>query len=80
MYSCKGCDKRFPGCHDECEEFQNERRLHEAWKQKVKDAKQKEGDYYGYQINKKERIRRRDFDRNQKRGRENNSKGTRRGE
>lgn len=31
-FSCNGCDKRFPGCHSQCETYKKEKKKYEALK------------------------------------------------
>jgi hypothetical protein len=31
-FSCKGCDKRFPGCHSQCETYKQEKVEYDALK------------------------------------------------
>ena len=42
MIACKDCDKRTPGCHGSCEEYQKYRRDLDEQNQKVRDEKQKD--------------------------------------
>lgn len=37
--SCKGCEDRYPGCHDKCENYK-------AWKKKHDEAKKAERTYH----------------------------------
>lgn len=30
IYSCKGCDSRFPGCHSTCPTYRAEKAVHDA--------------------------------------------------
>lgn len=32
IYSCKGCEKRYPGCHGKCEAYIAEKEKHDALK------------------------------------------------
>ena len=32
IYSCKGCEKRYPGCHGRCEAYLSEKAKHDALK------------------------------------------------
>lgn len=46
--TCKGCEERYPGCHDHCESYQDAR---EEWSQRQKDIRKnkrlyKEFDHY----------------------------------
>lgn len=38
MNPCKGCEERFPACHDSCEKYQ-------AWKKDREEAKEKRRKY-----------------------------------
>ncbi len=49
---CKDCDRRNPGCHDKCEDYQEFHRKKMELRQKIKDAKDK---YYGSLALKKRR-------------------------
>lgn len=45
-FTCKGCEKREPGCHDHCEKYQKEKADYEARKEQInKDASIKQGVY-----------------------------------
>ena len=33
-FSCKGCDKRYPGCHSQCETYKREKLEYDALKAK----------------------------------------------
>lgn len=33
-FSCKGCDKRYPGCHSQCETYKREKLAYDALKAK----------------------------------------------
>lgn len=32
IYSCKGCEKRYPGCHGKCEAYLADKAKHDALK------------------------------------------------
>ena len=38
-FTCKGCPKRTPGCHDSCEKYQHEKAEYEAMKAKLQKEK-----------------------------------------
>ena len=40
IYSCKGCEKRYLGCHSECEEYLTQKAAHDAMREA--ERKQKE--------------------------------------
>ena len=46
MFSCKGCERRYIGCHDACEKYKAEKAAHEAQKEtkRIKDGL----DYYTF--------------------------------
>lgn len=56
VFSCYGCEKRYPGCHDTCEKYKAERAAHEA--KKEMEQIQKGLNYYQYKQVKKNRDKR----------------------
>lgn len=43
---CRGCEKRYPGCHDKCEDYQAARAEFEEWKKKERRDKDREADQF----------------------------------
>ena len=37
--NCRGCEKRFPGCHDKCKDFQQYKAEREAELEQIRQAK-----------------------------------------
>lgn len=58
-FPCKECTKRYPGCSDHCEEYQEVK----AYKEKLKAKRQKEsiytGEWHTYIYEHSNRMRRR---------------------
>lgn len=44
---CKDCKKRFPGCHDYCETYLEEKEEHEQVRMKARREKDADNDFYG---------------------------------
>lgn len=38
-FTCKGCERRFPGCHGSCDKYQAEKAAHEARKKEEQNQK-----------------------------------------
>lgn len=36
IYSCKGCQQRYPGCHSKCETYKIEKAAHDEQKKALK--------------------------------------------
>ena len=43
---CRGCEKRYPGCHGKCEDYQAARAECEAGKEKERRDKDREADQF----------------------------------
>ena len=52
MFECKGCTKRHPGCHSECESYLAEKKRLQA----QKDAHESERNFNAYQISHAQRL------------------------
>lgn len=39
-FTCKGCEKRVPGCHGSCDKYKEEKAAHEARKEKKRQKTQ----------------------------------------
>lgn len=39
-FTCKGCEKRVPGCHGSCDKYKEEKTAHEARKEKKRQKTQ----------------------------------------
>ena len=37
--SCKGCTRRYVGCHSDCEDYKEEKRLRDERNEQIKNAK-----------------------------------------
>lgn len=44
QFSCKGCTKRFVGCHSVCTDYIEAKRCREEMKSRISEAKKREGD------------------------------------
>lgn len=45
-YGCKGCNKRYPGCHDHCETYQSTK----AENERIKDLHKADIEYRNYSL------------------------------
>lgn len=45
---CKNCDKRYIGCHSECEDYQNYKNELEDMKAKIRKAKRNDSEMRDY--------------------------------
>lgn len=45
---CKACEKRYPGCHGECEAYKADRAEWDKRKAAVSEARMKQGDLTAY--------------------------------
>lgn len=46
IYSCMGCKKRRPGCHDYCEDYAKDLAKNNERKDKIRKAKKEEDEYF----------------------------------
>ena len=51
-YSCRDCDKRYPGCHDSCEAYQKFKEDLDARNKKIKESKQNQLEWERYRNDK----------------------------
>lgn len=54
---CKDCEKRYPGCHDYCEDYLDEKEQDEKLKAKIRKEKQAEDDYYAAWYSNRKKMR-----------------------
>jgi hypothetical protein len=55
---CKDCDKRYPGCHDYCETYLDEKEKHDKLREKIRKDKQGDIDYYDAWYSNRKKMRR----------------------
>lgn len=49
---CKGCDKRYVGCHSECVTYLQQKKERDEEQESLKKAKSKDFEYYSFKAEK----------------------------
>lgn len=56
-FPCKDCKKRYLGCHDSCEEYQDAKKENEEYKKIVKNKRDAELEVVCYEVDRSRRIK-----------------------
>lgn len=46
IYACMGCKKRYPGCHDICEDYLRDKEKQDRINAKARKEREEEDDYF----------------------------------
>lgn len=53
---CKNCDRRYPGCHDNCEDYQQEKHERDVLNEKIRRERQSAMEVTAVEIDRGRRV------------------------